>query len=461
MQIRTFAVLPVLFLYLAACTGNPQEEGSVRLQQPDPEITEMVTRISEDSLEATIETLAGFGTRHTFSETRSDTFGIGVARRWIRSKMDQYSRESGGRLLVEDHRFIHQPTPHIPDSAEIVNIVATLPGSDPADDRIFVISAHYDSRAFQMMDAESEAPGANDDASGMAALMEIARVMSHYNFSATLVFLAVAGEEQGLIGSREWSGEAAREGKRIAGMITNDIIGNHRSGKGKLSASSTVRLFAGGPGPHNRMGMETARFLQTGGGNDMPTRQFARTIKETAESYQQDMDVWLIYRADRYLRGGDHFAFLEHGYPAVRMSEPNEDFRHLHQNVRVENGVQYGDLPQFVDVSYVKKVTGVNLSAMANLARSPLPPENVGMNISQYGSGTNLRWGESPSDHVDQYEVLWRETTSPVWQYRESVGDKTHFQTDSFSKDNWIFGVRAVSEGGHVGIPVFPMPFKE
>lgn len=460
---RNLLSLIVLLAALAgaACTVSDSEPYKLKLGQLDPEIIEMMDRVSADTIQSNIETLVNFGTRHTLSETESDTFGIGAARRWIKKEMDRYSSESENRLEVEFHRFLQEPTRRITDSVEIVNIVATLPGTDAGDNRIFVVSGHYDSRASHVMDSESIAPGANDDASGTAAVMEMARVMSGYKFAATIVFLAVAGEEQGLLGARQWAREAAEEDKNIAGMFTNDIIGNHESQDGALSDPDRVRLFARGITPGEQLDIETARFLQTGGESDMPTRQLARTIKEVAESYQENSEVWLIYRADRYLRGGDHLAFLEQGYPAVRFSEPHEDFRYQHQDLREEDGVEYGDLPEFVDFEYVKHVTNINLSALANLARSPKPPANLGMNISQLENDTELRWSSSDSENLGGYQVLWRETTSPVWQYKKFVGTDTHYTAKNISKDNWLFGVRSVSKDGNVGIPVYPMPFRE
>ena len=460
---RIFATVGLFFslLVFSQCTPSQNSDQKVTFVNLDPEIEEMLSEVSADSIEKNVYRLADFGTRHTLSETESDTFGIGAARRWIKAEFDRYSQDSNNRLEVEYHRFIQEPDRRIPDSTEIVNVVATLPGSNPADDRVFVVSGHYDSRATDVMDAESEAPGANDDASGTAAIMEMARVMSNYDFSATLVFIALAGEEQGLLGAEQWAEDAANEGKNIAGMFTNDIIGNPDAEAGELSDPYKVRLFAEGIPPQRELDRQTRRYLQTGGESDMPTRQLARTIKEVSEGYLPTMDVWLIYRLDRYLRGGDHRSFLRRGFPAVRFSEPNEEFRHQHQDIREEDGVQYGDLPEFVDYPYVARVTRVNLAALANLGRSPKPPENVGMNISQLENDTRLRWEAPDTDNLGGFEVLWRETTSPVWQQSEYVGTDTHYTAELKSKDNWIFGVRSVSNDGHVGVPVYPMPFRE
>lgn len=455
-----FCLFIIFGIVFVQCQVSEFQRDPMVLSNPDSQIQSMLFYVSADSIEKNIRTLADFGTRHTLSDTIRTTYGIGASRRWIKSEMDRYSEASGGRLEVEFDRFIQEPVGRIPEPVEIVNVVATLPGTDPDDDRIFVVSGHYDSRASDVMDAESPAPGANDDASGTAAVMEIARVMSQYQFPATIVFMAVAGEEQGLFGARHWAEQAAEEGKNIAGMITNDIIGNHSAEDGDLSDPYRVRLFAEGVPPRTELDEETLRYIQTGGENDMPTRQLARTVKEVAESYLPDMNVLLIYRRDRYLRGGDHIPFLEEGFPSIRFSEPHEEFRHQHQDIREEDGVQYGDLPEFVDFDYTARVVRVNLAALGNLARSPLPPENVGMNVSRLENDTRLRWDPSPSRNVRGYEVLWRQTTSPVWQHKEFTED-TEFTAELISKDNWIFGVRSVSRGGHVGVPVYPIPFSD
>ncbi|MEX2456208.1 MAG: M28 family metallopeptidase [Balneolaceae bacterium] len=448
-------------LFLVQCNSFQNNQNTLLLEKLDPKIQEMLNDVSADSIEKNVYQLADFGTRHTLSETENDSIGIGAARRWIKSEMDKYSENSGGRLEVEFHSYMQEPGGRVADSTEVVNVVATLPGTDPNDDRIFVVSGHYDSRVTDIMDYESAAPGANDDASGTAAVMEMARVMSHFEFPATLVFMAVAGEEQGLLGASKWAEDANEADKNIAGMFTNDIIGNHAAEDGELSDPYKVRLFAEGVPPQRELDSNTLRYLQTGAESDMPTRQMARTIKEVSESYVPDMNVWLIYRLDRYLRGGDHRPFIRLGYPAVRFSEPNEEYKHQHEDVRMENGEQYGDLPELVDYPYISRVTKVNMAAMANLARSPQPPINVGMNVSNLENSTRLRWEASPSQNLAGYEVLWRETTSPVWQHKEFIGNSTHYTADLISKDNWIFGVRSVSEDGHVGVPVYPMPFRD
>ncbi|MEX2601144.1 MAG: M28 family metallopeptidase [Balneolaceae bacterium] len=459
-KIPFITLLVISLSWFVQCTTPGQDSDKLVLNELDDQIREMLSEVSADTLEKNIRRLAEFGTRHTLSETESDTFGIGAARRWIKAEMDRYGNATAGRLDVEFHRFIQEPGGRIVDPVEIVNVVATLPGSDPNDDRVFVVSGHYDSRASDVMDAESLAPGANDDASGTAAVLELARVMSRHEFPATLVFMTVAGEEQGLLGARQWAEDAAAEGMNIAGMITNDIIGNHAAEENSLVAPNTVRIFSQGIPLQRELDNETLQYIQTGGENDLPPRQLARTIKEVSESYLPDTDVWMVYRRDRYLRGGDHISFLEQGYPAVRFSEPNEEFRYQHQDVREENGLQYGDLPEFVDYPYVARVTRINLAALANLARSPKPPRNAGMVVTNLENDTRLRWESSESAHLAGYEVLWRETSAPVWQQRVFVGHVTEYTVELTSKDNYLFGIRSVSEGGHVGVPVYPVPVR-
>lgn len=438
-----------------------EEHPQDKQHQLDPDIEQILNEISAGRIEFIINRLVDFHTRHTLSETESDKVGIGAARRWIKAEFESYSRDSGGRLQVEFDSYMQEPTGRIPHEVEIVNVVATLPGTRPESaDRIYVVSGHYDSRATDPLDAESFAPGANDDASGTAAVMEMARVMSNYEFDATLVFMAVAGEEQGLFGARHFARNAKADNQNIAGMITNDIIGSSKAEGGSVH-DKTVRLFADGIPPERELSDEVLTYLRTGGENDLPSRQLARSIKEVSERYLPEMDVNIIYRRDRYLRGGDHIPFLQEGYPAIRFSEPNEDFRHQHQDVRVEDGIRYGDLPEFVDFEYVARVARVNASALANLARAPAVPKAAGMDISRLENDTRLRWEPNTEPDIAGYEIVWRETTSPYWQYSEFAGDTTNYTVKGFSKDNYLFGIRAVSRGGHVSPAAYPFPFRE
>lgn len=416
------------------------------------DIETILSQISADSIKASIQTLADFHTRHTLSDTVSDTRGIGAARRWIYNTLKKYSS-----LEVSYHRFTQAPSRRVPQATDIVNVVAVLPGSSPASkDRILVVSGHYDSICGNQSDAECHAPGANDDASGTAAVMELARVMSNYQFDATIVFMAVAGEEQGLYGAYGWAEQAVRDSLDIQAMFTNDIIGSPVAADGSKEPFR-VRLFADGIPPLRENSVMVQAYLRTGGENDLPSRQLARHIVEVNKTHFPEMHVDMIYRRDRYLRGGDHIAFLEKGYAAVRFSEPNENYAHQHQNVRVEDGVQYGDLPEFVDAEYVARVARVNAVALAATANAPASPSNVRMDLRGLTNSTTIRWAANAEPDLAGYRIVWRETTSPVWQHRTDVGLVTE-ATLPYSKDNVIFGVQAVNTRGYVSPAVYPLP---
>jgi hypothetical protein len=426
----------------------------------DPLIEGIVREISARNIEATVRKLAAFHTRHTLSDATSDERGIGAARRWIQGELERYGRDSGGRLQVTLDEFTAPAGRRVPRPTPIVNVVATLPGTQPeARDRIYVVSGHYDSRASDPVDAESEAPGADDDASGTAAVMELARVMSKRSFDATLVFLAVAGEEQDLLGSAHWAAAAATKKLAVAGMITNDIVGNTRSQDGRVDRAH-LRLFAEGVAPGDRS-PETVALLRTGGENDGPTRQLARTIKELGERYVRGLTVNVIYRRDRYLRGGDHSSFLEHGYPAVRLTEPAEDYRHQHQNVRQEAGVSYGDTADLVDFAYVAQVARVDAAALAGLALAPAVPAQVELETARLENDTTLRWQPNKEPDLAGYRIVWRETTAPFWQNQVDVGKVTRYTVKGLSKDNLVFGVQAVDGAGHASPAAYPRPARQ
>ncbi len=426
--------------------------------KPQPQISAVVKEISAKNIEASIQKLVGFGTRHTLSETKSETRGIGAARRWLQAEFNRYRADSGGRLQVAMDEFLQPPDERNPELVQVVNVVATLPGEQPeARDRIYVVSGHYDSRVSDPLNAEADAPGANDDASGVAAVLEMARVMSQKKWDATIVFMAVAGEEQGLFGSTHWARMAKEKKWNIAGMITNDIIGSPHAEGGNF-ASTRVRLFAEGIPPLREMSEAWLQQIKTGGENDGPTRQLARFIKTQGERYVPGMTVDLIYRKDRYLRGGDHSPFLEAGYPAVRMTEPNEDYRHQHQDVRKENGVQFGDLPEFVDFEYVAQVARINAASLGALALAPAAPGGVEMETKELTNDTTLHWQANHEPDLAGYEVVWRETTAPLWQRSLAAGKETRFTVPKVSKDNYLFGVVAIDADGNRSPAVYPVP---
>jgi hypothetical protein len=333
------------------------------------------------------------------------------------------------------------------------NVLGILPGTDPADDRIFIVSGHYDSRASDVNDSKIFAPGANDDASGTAAAMELARVMSQYKFNCTIIFVAMVAEEQGLYGAVNLAKRAKAEKWNLAGMITNDIIGNTYGMETGIKDNNSVRIFSEGVSVAESP-VEAARRASTGSENDGQARQFARYIKEVSERYVDQLNVKLIYRRDRYLRGGDHTPFSQQGFAGIRITEMNEDFDRQHQDVRKENGVDYGDLPDFVDYIYTQKVTRMNLASLANLALAPQEPLNVGIVTSGLTNKTVLKWESPVGEKPAGYYVVMRETTSPVWEKKFFVTANT--ATLNYSKDNYYFGVQSVDAEGHESLVVIP-----
>jgi hypothetical protein len=421
------------------------------------DVKTMLRGISDKRIEATVRKLVSFGTRNTLSDPSSDERGIGAARRWIKAQLDTCAQQSGGRLQVALDSFTAPPGRRIKQPTELVNVIATLPGDQPESaSRIYMVSGHYDSMPSDVMDPASDAPGADDDASGTAAVIEIACAMSKLHFDATLVFMTVAGEEQGLVGSTHVAEEARKANKNIAGMFTNDIIGNSRAEDGKVDRGR-VRVFAEGVPDVKEMPDELRTLVRTGGENDTTTRELARFIKEHAEQGVAGMKVDLVWRRDRYLRGGDHAPFLNAGYAAVRFTEPAENYKHQHQNVRVEGGVQYGDLPEFVDFGYVAQVARVNAAALAALALAPAAPHGVQIETVKLENDTTLRWEASTEPDLAGYRVVWRDTTAPLWQNHKDVGLVTH-ATLPMSKDNVVFGVQAIDKDGNVSVATYPTP---
>lgn len=458
------AVLCVVLLGLTASsvivtaqtprTRQPARSASRKLAYPA--IASIVKQIDASNIERTIRQLVSFGTRNTLSEQNDPKRGIGAARDWLYAEFLKAAEASNGRLTVEKQSYEQAKAQRVPQPTIITNVVATLKGSQPeATDRIYVVSGHYDSMCNSPTDAKCDAPGANDDASGTAAVLEMARVMAKFEFDATIVFMAVAGEEQSLLGSTHFAEQAKQKNWNVDAMFTNDIVGNSLGGNG-IRDRNTVRVFSEGV-PTNETPAEANTRRSVGGENDSPSRQLARFIKETAEPFLPGFTVKLIYRRDRYGRGGDHIPFLERGYPAVRFTEVNEDFRHQHQNVRIENGVQYGDLPQFVDFAYIANVARVNAASLAMLAYAPARPKEVTL-VSRLSDDTELRWEANKEPDLYGYEIVWRDTTWPTWQGVKAVGNVTTFTLKGMSKDNYFFGVRAVDKEGHRSPVVYPRP---
>ncbi len=423
-------------------------------QAPDPVIKSMVEEVSAQNIEAIVRKLVTFETRHTLSDTISTKTGIGAARAWIKEEMERYSKASGGRMKVEYDAFV-QPADgrRVTVPTVMKNVIGILPGTDPKDDRVFIVSGHYDSRASDVMNAKIAAPGANDDASGTAVAMELARVMSKQKFNCTIIFVAMVGEEQGLYGAQNLAKRAKESGWNVAGMITNDIVGNTYGMETGLKDNRSVRVFSEGVQATETPAQVTTR-MSTGNENDGIARQFARYMKEAGEKYVDQLDVKLIYRRDRYLRGGDHTPFSQQGFAAIRVTEMNEDFTRQHQDIRKENGVDYGDLPDFVDYPYTQKVARMNLSALASLALSPRDPVNVTIKTTGLTNKSTLTWETPAGEKPAGYIVVMRETTSPFWEKRFFTTDNT--LTLNYSKDNYYFGVCAVDAEGHESIVVIP-----
>jgi hypothetical protein len=458
--VRRVIVLPIISLLLvgtARFTWEPRAHAQQALlsSKLNPQIEKILSEISPDRIEAIIRKLVGFGTRHTLSSQDDGGRGIGAARQWIKGEFERYSRESGGRLQVTEDEFIQQPTRRVKEAVKITNIVATLPGSQPeSKDRIYVVSGHYDSICFPYDDTSCDAPGANDDASGTAAVMEMARVMSKYQFDATIVFMTVPGEEQGLLGSTHWAEEAKKRDLKIAGMFTNDIIGNTLGGNG-VRDNARVRVFSEGV-PTNETEAEARTRLSVGGENDSPSRQLARYIKEIGERYLNNFEVTLVFRRDRFRRGGDHIPFLQRGYPAVRFTEPNEAFARQHQKIREENGIRYGDVIEMVDFAYVAQVARINAAALAGMALAPAAPAGVKFKSLRQEYNTVLTWEQNKEPDLAGYRIVWRETYQPFWQRSIDLGNVTEFVMKGLSKDDFFFAVQALDREGNASPPVFP-----
>jgi hypothetical protein len=419
----------------------------------DAVIKQMVDEVSSKNIEATIRKLVSFKTRHTLSDTISKTEGVGAARNWIKAEMESYAKTSNGRMTVQFDTFTSPK-----GNKGMKNVLAILKGTDPNDNRVYLVSGHYDSRRTDINSVNEFEPGANDDASGTAVSIELARVMSKRSFPATIIFTCVAGEEQYLWGSTHLAKRARTENWNIDAMLDNDIVGNSYGIETDLKDNRSVRVFSEGI-PVVAKGKQLSDIMALGGENDSPSRQLARYTKEIGERYVDQLDVRLIYRRDRYLRGGDHFPFQDQGYTAERITEMNENFTRQHQNVRKENGIDYGDLPEFVDYNYVQKVARMNLSVLSSLASAPSEPQNVGIVNREVTNKTMIRWdipatGKKPTG----YYVLMRETLSPYWEKKFYVTDTTI--TLSYSKDNYFFAVQSVDADGHESLPVFPKPVK-
>ncbi len=441
----------------AAFTPVAAQTIASKKSAPDPEIARMIKEVSAKNIEASIRKLVSFGTRNTLSEQDSPTRGIGAARDWIFAEMQKINADCGGCMTVEKQSFVQPKANRVPEPTTLTNVIAVLKGTTNPD-RFYVVSGHYDSMCTSPIDAKCDAPGANDDASGTAAVIELARVMSKRKFDATLVFMAVPGEEQGLLGAAYFAQQAVEKKMDIEGMFTNDIVGGVTTMKNSTHRNR-VRVFSEGV-PSNETEQQATTRRSVGGENDSASRQLARYIKEQSDRYLKDFKVWMIYRRDRYGRGGDHIPFLERGFTAVRITEVDEDYTHQHQNVRTENGIFYGDTPEFVDFDYTANVTRVNLIALASLAKAPAKPKNVGMVTGRLTNDTELKWDANTDADIAGYEIVWRDTTAAEWTNTMPVGNVTGYIVKNMSKDNAFFGVRAVDKAGNKSPVVYPRPVR-
>ena len=451
MKTKIFIVLSV-FLCAGALNSFAQKKESL-----NSDIQKMLKEVSANRLEADVRKLVSFGTRNTLSEQDNPTRGIGAARDWIFAEFQRISGDCGNCLTVEKQTFLQPKAARIPEPTNLTNVVATLKGTTNPE-RVYVVSGHYDSMCSSPTDAKCDAPGANDDASGTAAVIEMARIMSKHKFDATIIFMTVPGEEQGLLGAAYFAEQAKQNKTDIEAMFTNDIIGGAMAFKNTPDRNS-VRVFSEGV-PSNETEQEATTRRSVGGENDSPSRQLARFIKEVAGKYSPRFGVQIIYRRDRYGRGGDHIPFLERGFTAVRFTEPHEDYTRQHQNLRTENNIQYGDLPDFVDFGYIANVTRVNAASLASLALAPAKPKNVGLVTSKLTNDTELKWEPNKESDLSGYEVVWRGTTDPIWTNSVFVGNGATYTLKNMSKDNFFFGVRAVDKDGNKSPVSFPKPVR-
>jgi hypothetical protein len=424
---------------------------------PPRDVRHMLEDISAKQLQRDDLALVNFGTRHTLSTQTDPQRGIGAARNWIKSQFDADAAMSGGRMTTGIDTFTQPVSSRVPVPTVISSPYAILHGTDPASaDRVIVVSSHYDSRVTDVLNATSDAPGANDNASGSSAVLELARVFATRPTEATVVFVTFAGEEQGLYGSAHFAQMAADQHWNIEAELNMDIIGSSLGGNG-VRDRHEIRLFSEGV-PTAETDAERNNRLSIGGENDGVSRQLARYIKETGENPATDMGVALRWRRDRYLRSGDQVPFLQHAWPGVRFTEPNENYNHEHQDIRVENGVQFGDLPQFVDFQFLQRVTRVVGSSVAALARSPRPPVRTRALSTDLTYDTQLRWDADPEPDVVGYEVVWRDTLEPLWTHARFVGDVTEYTLTGINKDDWQVGVRAVDRNGNKSPVAFAVP---
>jgi Peptidase family M28 len=424
----------------------------------DPNLRALLAQIDPNRIQATIQKLVSFGTRHTASSQTDPVHGIGAATAWVLGQMQAIAATSNGNMTVQQQTFVQPVSSRIPVPTTITNCIATLQGT-ASPQRFYVVTGHLDSRVTDVLDFTDDAPGADDDGSGVACVLELARVFATHQFPGTIVFATVDGEEEGLYGSSFMAAQMAAAGSDVQGMFSNDIIGTGDAHDGSKPDPLTVRLFVEGI-PTNVTANQVALMQAVGGENDGASRQLGRFVQSVAPFNLTGMNIELIWRRDRYLRASDHVSFQGQGYPAARFTEPRENFDHEHQNTQVVNGAQLGDLIQFVDFNYIARVTGVNAAALWGLASSPSTPKNVKIHTNPpvNFAGTNLtslQWNANPEANLTGYEVVMRGTTDSDWTSALPVGNVTSV-TLNISKDNVQFGIRAVDQNGNRSPVAFP-----
>jgi hypothetical protein len=419
---------------------------------PDPAIAAVIAKVSAERLKADDLKLVSFGTRSTFSEQMVGGRGVSAAREWIAQQFREIAKSSNGRMTVSFDTHLHKADgKRVPRDVEITSVIATLKGDAPGS-RTYVMSSHYDSRNSDNADTTRDAPGADDNGSGTCAVIEAARVLAALPTHATIVFATYDSEEQGLLGSAHHAAALKAAGVDVQGDLNNDIVGASVGDQGEKNPG-TVRIFS----EALPAGADLARVNLVGNENDSPSRELARFAQEIGDLYQPAFKGELILRADRFLRGGDHESFNANGFAAIRFVEPVETFAHQHQDVRSENGLEYGDLPKYMDFDYLARVTRYNASVLASLAVGPGRPDSAFVLTKALDNKTQLTWFAVPG--AATYEVVRRKTTSAVWTDVTDVGNVTAV-TLPFSKDNWLFAVRAVDAKGHRGVPAFPVPVR-
>ncbi len=478
---RCVSAIAVLLFILLSVSPAPAQTGpdfktygqSVTAAAPDPAIRQALGQVSPRQIRRTIEKLVSFHNRNTLSSMETSLppgTGISAAAEWLQKELQQYSADCGGCLEVKLDTFTETPQSRVPKSTTITNVYAVLRGTDPKQAKqIYLVTGHYDSRATDVLNTQSPAPGANDDASGTAVSLECARVLSRTKFKSTLIFAMVAGEEQGLNGSRHLAQLAKSEGWQILGVFNNDIVGGDTTPGRTGQQKSMVRVFSEGV-PATTTPEQMKAIQSLGAENDSPSRELARATVDAGKTYFRAVNPTtsvtnrtasftpvMVYRRDRFLRGGDQSSFNQEGFAAVRLTEWLENYNHQHQDVRTESGVEYGDLTKFVDFDYVANVVKLNAATMATLASAPAPPEDVKIETKNLDNNTTLTWKDGPGAAAKSYQIVWRETSAPDWQrFVDTHGERKMLLP--VSKDNVIFGVRAVDGAGHRSLVVTPKP---